>query len=345
MNMVMLLAAMVFVGVSVLVYSFLPEDTFKKTKKKKASGASSDDQLSHLGREAKYIKEQKEKAEADAKKTLDGYVDLQKQIEEEKYKQEELKQEIQKYKEWIEKDKEGIQKVADADSEIKDILKAKEEELEKAFAENTELKNKLHESISKVQALEEESKNNLLQRQSLAEELKKFKEELIVKEEIISTQEKKVEETSFVSKAEYDEIMQQNDKLVSDNYEVKKTLEAKEKDLAEKEIKLKKAIEQIVNLENKGPEAEASEPAAVEPAAVEPAAVESVAAEQPAATEAASSGPKPLEIKPSEPAKIPVEEAKAFGQALKKLAGEEQDAKKKPKPAKLASETKKPKKK
>ncbi len=223
-----LLLIAVVIGAGLVIYALLPDE--EKTEK-----------LERICKERLEARERKiEDLQAEisnmagrAKEMEEGNKKLNLALEESQKREEKLKQEMERRQEWVKAGYEKADKIKSVIPEMQKALQDKEEELEKEFSKNVdfsrkvrELENSLKEVISEKKALEARNKE-------LSEKLGLYTGKVEEYVNTIARLRKKEEETSFVSKEDYDSLQGRYNSLLEEYEDLKQRFEINKKQLEE----------------------------------------------------------------------------------------------------------------
>jgi elongation factor G len=253
-------------------------------------------------------------------KTKADYANLQKACESAKAKETELQEELARRQEWVAKSEEMLNKVKEENLELKAQFVAKEKESQDVFTKNVNATKEMRELNEKLGALDKEIKDKSDQIEAQKHQIEKNLNDIKAHLATIADFKKKEKISEWVPKQDFNKLNEEYTEL--------------EKELEEKEERLKSFAKEIAQLKNQVPEKEALEKKEPEPVKTEQP-LEEVKAEEakpqdsvPASTQIA---PEPaIEPKIEEPP-VQQEEAK-FEETPPAVKKEEKKKKEKERP-------------
>jgi elongation factor G len=249
-----------FVVVILAMYALsLFDDAEAGAKKKKKQAQDYTETESYLKEKEQKIQGLQDEADSlkvELEKLKTEYTNTQNELEAEKKKQVDLKEELTRREQWVAKNEEYLNKVKEQGADIKNKFVEKERELQEEFTKNVNFNRQLREAGEKIQVLEKEGKEKFEQIETLKHKVEKYTNEIKKANEIISELKRKDEASEFVSKTEFN-------KLNEEFTEMEKELETKD----DKILKLSQEVVQLsIKLKERGKVAPEPEQAAKEEA-------------------------------------------------------------------------------
>ena len=231
-------------------------------------------------------------------------VSLQKEIDSTRGKEKELEDELARRQDWVAKSDETVSKAKSESFEFKDKFLAKEKDLQEEFTKNVNLGKELQQANEKIQALENDAKSKTEQIEILKHKIEKYTLEVKKHMDTIADFQKKEKVSEWVPKSDFNRLNEEYTEL--------------EKELEEKEERLKSFAEEIMQLRNQLAHKEQQAPAEIkqeEPAKEEtlfpPAPPEPVQVEPPVAPEEITIEPQKQDLPVEAPQESLAQEVEA----------------------------------
>ena len=230
--------AMVFLGVSLVVYAlygvFTAQETATKTKPRRKTTAPLESGAYLSEQATSRFEEQIRSLENELEKLKQDYAHAQKEHEAAKAKALSLQQELTRRQDWVAKSEEMLNKVKEENLDYKNKFLEKEKELHDEFQKNVSLNKEQREINEKVVSLEKDIKDKSDQIEAGKHQIERLAKEIKAHLGTIQELKKKEQLSEWVPKQDFNKLNEEYTQL--------------EKELEAKEERLKAFAEEIMQL-------------------------------------------------------------------------------------------------
>ena len=221
-----------FIFFGVIVFTLYALSLFESTSKKEKS--AKDIELGVKEQRVLELEGQLAPLKKESEKSKYDYVNLQKEIEEAKKKEADLRAELARKDQWAARSVEELNKIKAQSADFNNKSANKEKELQEEFTKNVNLNKELRESKERIQVLDKENKDKFNEIESLKHQLDAHVKQIQSNADIIAELKRKQDGNEWVSKKDFNRLNEEYTKL--------------EKELELKEEKIKGLGQELMRL-------------------------------------------------------------------------------------------------
>ncbi len=226
--MILVALGMVIIGVAVVAYSFVVAAGDKKLENEQVK----EEHIGTLKQRVRSLKGKRHFLQGEIDKVSEDALITQKELQDQKQRALTLEKELARREDWVNHEARRLEKIEEELKDLREKVMQKDKDLEREFSKNVALTRELRQASDRINELEADSEDKDKEIAVFKEKIEKYSKEVVEYAKSINELKRKLQNSDWVAKDEYNELKKDYEALSREIEEKKKYLLAKDQEIA-----------------------------------------------------------------------------------------------------------------